>query len=86
MAIHLKEDLIVELARMQKYGIKAVLLFSKHASPIFAQRKPNGKLRPLVDLRKINSLIADDYTKNNKSVRICQMQNNTWQGTHYSAN
>ena len=42
-----------------------VLPFSKYPSPIFTQRKPNGKLRLLVDLRKINSLIADDYTNNN---------------------
>ena len=62
MPIHLKEDLIVELALMHKYGIITVLPFSKYASPIFAQRKPNGKLRLLVDLRKINTLIADDYT------------------------
>ena len=65
MPIHLKEDLIVELALMHKYGIIPVLHFSKYASPIFAQRKPNGKLRLLVDLRKINSLIADDYINNN---------------------
>ena len=64
MPIHLKEDLIVKLALMHKYGIITVLPFSKYASPIFAQRKPNGKLRLLVDLRKINTLIADDYTKN----------------------
>ena len=68
MPIHLKEDLIVELALMHKYGIVTVLPFSKYASPIFAQRKPNGKLRLLVDLRKINSLIADDYTNNNHPV------------------
>ena len=68
MPIHLKEDLIVELALMHKYGIVRVLPFSKYASPIFAQRKPNGKLRLLVDLRKINSLIADDYTNNNHPV------------------
>ena len=68
MPIHLKEDLIVELALMHKYGIITVLHFSKYASPIFAQRKPNGKLRLLVDLRKINSLIADDYTNNNHPV------------------
>ena len=43
MPIHLKEDLIVELALMHKYGIITVLPFSKYASPIFAQRKPNGK-------------------------------------------
>ena len=68
MPIHLKEDLIVELALMHKYGIITVLPFSKYASPIFAQRKPKGKLRLLVDLRKINSLFADDYTNNNHPV------------------
>ena len=68
MPIHLKEDLIVELVLMHKYGIITVLPFSKYASPIFAQRKPNGKLRLLVDLRKINTLIADDYTNNNHPV------------------
>ena len=36
MPIHLKEDLIVELALMHKYWIIAVLPFSKYASPIFA--------------------------------------------------
>ena len=68
MPIHLKEDLIVELALMHKYGIITVLPFSKYASPIYARRKPNGKLCLLVDLRKINSLIADDYTNNNHLV------------------
>ena len=59
--INLKEDLTVELALMHRYGIITTLPFSKHASPIFEQRKPNGKLRLLVDLRKINALISDDY-------------------------
>ena len=68
MPIHLKEDLIVKLALMHKYGIITVLAISKYASPIFAQRKPNGKLRLLVDLRKINTLIADDYSNNNHPV------------------
>ena len=68
MSIHLKEDLIIELVLMHKYGIITVLPFSKYASPIFAQRKPKGKLRLLLDLRKINSLIADDYTNNNLPV------------------
>ena len=68
MPIHLKEDLIVELAIMHKCGIITVLPFSKYASPIFAQRMPNEKLRLLVDLRKINSLIADDYANNNHPV------------------
>ena len=68
MPIHLKENLIVELALMHKYGIITMLPFSKYASPIFAQKKPNGKLRLLVDLRKINTLIAGEYTNNNHPV------------------
>ena len=66
--INLKEDLTVELALMHRYGIITTLPFSKYASPIFAQRKPNGKLRLLVDMRKINALIADDYINNNQPV------------------
>ena len=64
MPIHLKKDLVIELALMQKYGIIIVLPVSKYASPIFAQRQINGKLPLLVDLRKINNLIADEYTNN----------------------
>ena len=45
MPIHLKQDLIDELALMHKYGIITVLPFSKYANPVFAQTKPNGKLR-----------------------------------------
>ena len=41
-------------------------IFAEHF--VVAQRKPNGKLRLLVDLRKINTLIADDYTNNNHPV------------------
>ena len=66
--IKLKDDILVELALLHKYGIITTLPFSKYASPIFAQRKPNGKLRLLVDLRKINTLIADDYINNNHPV------------------
>ena len=66
--INLKDDILVELALLHKYGIITTLPFSKYASPIFAQRKPNGKLRLSVDLRKINILIADDYINNNHPV------------------
>ena len=66
--INLKDDILVELALLQKYGIITTLPFSKYASSIFAQRKPNGKLRLLVDFRKINTLIADDYINNNHPV------------------
>ena len=66
--INLKDDILVELALLHKYGIITTLPFSKYASPNLAQRKFNGKLRLLVDLRKINTLIADDYIKNNHPV------------------
>ena len=66
--INLKDDTLVELALLHKYGIITTLPFSKNVSPIFAQRKPNGKLRLLVDLRKSNRLIADDYINNNHPV------------------
>ena len=66
--INLKEDILVELALLQRYGNITTLPFSKYASPIFAQKKPNGKLRLLVDLRKINNLISDDYINNNHPV------------------
>ena len=49
---------------LHKYGIITTLPFSKYASPIFAQTKPNGKLTLLVDLRKVNNLISDDYINN----------------------
>ena len=52
-AISLKDDLTVELALMQYYGLITTLAFSKYSSPIFAQKKPNGKLRILIDLRRI---------------------------------
>ena len=66
--INLKDDITVELALLHKYGIITTLPFSKYASPIFARRKPNERLRLLVDLRKINNLITEDYTNNNYPV------------------
>ena len=66
--IHLKKDLNFELSPKHKFGFIRELPFSRYASPMFAQRKPNGKLRPLEDLRQINSLIADGYTNNNHPV------------------
>ena len=66
--INMKEDILVELAMLHKYEIITTLLFSKYASPINAQEKTNEKLRLLVDLRKINNLISDDYINNNHPV------------------
>ena len=65
---NLKDDLLVKLALMQEYGIITTLPCSKYSSPIFAQRKPNGKLRILVDLRRINPLLKNDYNQHNHPV------------------
>ena len=53
---------------MHKYGTITVLPSSKYASPIFAQIIPNGKNRLRVDLTKIDTLIADDYSNNHHPV------------------
>ena len=66
--VKLKEDILVEIALLQNYDIITALPFSMYASPIFAEKKPNGKLRLLDDLRKINNLISDDNVNNNHSV------------------
>ena len=63
-----KDDLLVELALMQEYGIITTLPYSKYSSAIFAQRKPNGKHRVLVDLRRINHLLKNDYNQHNHPV------------------
>ena len=44
------------------------LPYSKHCLPIFAQRKPNGKLRILLDLRRINHLLKNGYNQHNHPV------------------
>ena len=66
--INLKDDITVDLALLHKYVIITTLPISKYACPIFAQRKPNGRLRLLVGLRKINNLTTEDYTNNNHAV------------------
>ena len=60
ISIHLKDALLLELALLQYYGVITTLPFSRYSSPIFAKQKPNGNLRILVDLRKINHLIRND--------------------------
>ena len=65
--INLK-DITVELALLHKYGIITTFLFSKSARPVFAQLNSNGRLRLLVDLRKLKNLITEDYINNNHPV------------------
>ena len=84
--INLKEDILVELALLHKYGIITTLPFSKYASPFFAQKKPNGKLRLLNDLRKINNLISDDYINKNLPVSTLTDAAQHMAGKNSSAN
>ena len=65
---NLKEDIPVELAMVYNYCIITTLPYSNFASPVFAQKNPNGKLRLLIDLKKNNNLKLDDYIDNNHPV------------------
>ena len=68
--IHLRDDILVELALLQYYGIITTLPYSKYSSPIFAQRKPSGALRLLIDLRRVNHLIRHDYDSHNFPITL----------------
>ena len=63
--IHLRDELLVELALMHYYNSITTLSHSKYSSPIFAQRKESGRLRILIDLRRINHLLRNDYINSN---------------------
>ena len=62
---NLKDYSLVELALMQEYEVVTTLPYRKSSSPIFAQGKPNRKQRLLVDLRRINHLLKNDYNQHN---------------------
>ena len=62
--IHLGDEILVELALMQNYGIVTLLPNSKYSIPVFAQRKPSGKLRTFFDLRRVNQILRNDYSNN----------------------
>ena len=63
--IHLRDEILVEFALMQYYGIVTLLPSSKYSGPVFAQRKSSRKMRILIDLRRVNHLLRDDYCNNN---------------------
>ena len=63
--IHLRNELLIELALIEYYDIITTLPFSKYSVPIFAQRKSSGKLRILIDLRRTSHLLRYDYKNNN---------------------
>ena len=61
----MRDELIVELALMHYYNLITTLPHSKYCSPVFAQRKSSGRLRILIDLRRINHLLRNDYINSN---------------------
>ena len=56
------------MALIPKGGNITNLAFSNDATLAFAQTKPEGKLRLLVCLWKINNLTSDNCIKNNQPV------------------
>ena len=58
--IHLRDELLVELALLQYFNIITTLPHSKYSSPIFVHRKASGKMRILIDLRRVNHLLRHD--------------------------
>ena len=62
---HLRNELQIELALMHYYGLITTLSQSRYSSPLFAQRKNSGRLRLLIDLRKVNHLLKNDYVNTN---------------------
>ena len=62
---HLRDEILVELALMQYHGIVTLLANSEYSSPIFAQRKPSGKMRISIDLRLVYHILRNDYSDNN---------------------
>ena len=73
----LRDDFLVELALMQEYGILPTLPHSKYSSPIIVQRKSNGKVRILVDLRRINHLIKNYGEQNHPVTTIADAAQHT---------
>ena len=73
--IHSRDELHVELALMHYYGLITTLPQPKYSSPLYAHRKESGGLRFLIDLRRVNHLLKNDYL--NASFPISNMTDAT---------
>ena len=58
--IHLRHEILIELALLQFFTIITTLSHSKNISPIFICRKSSGKLRIPIDLRRVNHLLRHE--------------------------
>ena len=63
--IHLRDEILVVLALLQSFNIIKTLSHSKYSSPIFVHRKSSGKMKSLIDLRRVNHLLRHDYLNSN---------------------
>ena len=61
--IHLKDQLVVDLARLQTLGVIEPISFSNHASPVVWVKKTDGTYRMSVDFKATvnESLLSDAY-------------------------
>ena len=83
--IHYRDEVLVKLALLQYWGVITTLTYSKYSSSIFALRKHSGKLRILVDLRRINHLIRHDYDNHNFPIATLADVNSHLAGKKYFA-
>ena len=63
--IQLRDEILVELALLQYFDNITTLSHSKYICPLFVHRKSSGKLRILIDLRRVNHLLRHDYLDSN---------------------
>ena len=59
--INYRFEVLLEMASLQYWGVITTLTYQKNSIPSFAVPTPIGKLRILVDLRRINHLMRNDY-------------------------
>ena len=58
--IHLRDGILIEFALLQYFNI-ITFSHSKYSGPVFVHRKSSGKLRILIDLRRVNHFLRHDY-------------------------
>ena len=63
--IHLRDEVLIELALLQHFNIITTLSHSKYSSPIIVHRRSSDKLRILIDLRRVNHLLRHEYLNSN---------------------
>jgi hypothetical protein len=63
-----------EIRRLVEYGVLRKVNRSEWAHPMFTISKPNGSLRSLADLRKLNKRIKRKPFPHQKSIICCRNQ------------